>query len=163
MGHLPGEEIIIEMQVPSELSHYGEIQVESVSHAFRSAGLNSGLDSCPAGEFGCSQACMLDVNCEEGADWQLTKRSVVRIFTTTLYCTGVLVNNSAYDGTPYLLTAEHCLNKQYYADRSVFQFNYESPSCFGEDGPLDMSISGAELITSDRHFEQVDGLVFTLV
>jgi len=147
VGHLPGEEVIIEMQVPIEMSDYGVIGVESVSHAFRSAGQNSGLASCPAGEFGCSQACMIDVNCEEGADWQLTKRSVVRIFTTSLYCTGVLVNNSDYDGTPYILTAEHCLNKQYYADRSVFQFNYESPTCFGTNGPLNMSISGAELIS----------------
>ncbi len=147
VGHLPGEELIIEMQVPRELSDYGEVRVESVSHAFRSAGQSSGLARCPAGEFGCSQGCMLDVNCEEGADWQLTKRSVVRVFTTTLYCSGVLVNNSAYDGTPYIITAEHCLNKQYYADRSVFQFNYESPTCFGTNGPLNMSIAGAELIT----------------
>ncbi len=147
VGHLPGEELIIEMQVPFEISDYGEIRVESVSHAFKDAGQNSVMANCPAGEFGCSQACMLDVNCEEGADWQLTKRSVVRVYTTTLYCSGVLINNSAYDGTPYILTAEHCINKQYYADRTVFQFNYESPTCFGSDGPLNMSIAGAELIT----------------
>lgn len=147
VGHLPGEELIIEMQVPFEITEYGELRIESVSHAFKDAGQNSLQANCPAGEFGCSQGCMLDVNCEEGADWPDAKRSVVRVFTTTLYCSGVLVNNSAYDGTPYILTAEHCINKQYYADRTVFQFNYESPSCFGEDGPLNMSISGAELIT----------------
>ncbi len=147
VGHLPGEELIVEMQVPGDVNDYGEIRVESVSHAFRSAGQSAGLAACPAGEFGCSQGCMLDVNCEEGADWQLTKRSVVRVFTTTLYCSGVLVNNSAYDGTPYIITAEHCINKQYYADRTVFQFNYESPNCFGTNGPLNMSISGAELIS----------------
>ena len=147
VGHLPGEELIVEMQVPADVNDYGEIRVESVSHAFRSAGQSAGLAACAAGEFGCSQGCMLDVNCEEGADWQLTKRSVVRVFTTTLYCSGVMVNNSAYDGTPYIITAEHCINKQYYADRTVFQFNYESPNCFGTNGPLNMSISGAELIS----------------
>ena len=69
----------------------------------------------------------------------------------------MLVNNTSYDGTPYIITAEHCLNNQYYADRSVFQFNYESADCFGEDGPLDMSISAAEQLTHG------DSLDFSLV
>jgi hypothetical protein len=89
----------------------------------------------------------------EGDPWWQVKPSVVRIFTTTFYCTGVLVNNTSYDGTPYIITAEHCLNNQYYADRTVFQFNYESASCFGEDGPLDMSISSANQLT---HGDSVD-------
>jgi lysyl endopeptidase len=133
------------MQVPGEVSDYGEIRVESVSHAFKEVGQHAGIDNCP-GDFGCSQACEIDVNCSEGLDWQKRKRSVVRIYTTRLYCTAVLLNNTSYDGTPYFITVEHCLNEQYYADRTVFQFSYESPSCFGGDGPLDMSISGAELI-----------------
>jgi lysyl endopeptidase len=69
----------------------------------------------------------------------------------------VLVNNTSYDGTPYIITAEHCLNTQYYADRSVFLFNYESAECFGEDGPLNMSVSGADVITVG------DSLDFSLV
>jgi hypothetical protein len=87
------------------------------------------------------------VNCTEGDYWQLVKPSVVRIFTTTYYCTGVLVNNTAYDGTPYVLTAEHCLSSQYYANRTVFLFNYESAECFGSDGPLDMSLEGSQIRT----------------
>jgi hypothetical protein len=82
---------------------------------------------------------------------------VVRIFTTTLYCTGVLVNNTSYDGTPYIVTAEHCINKQQHADLSVFQFNYQSAECFGEDGPHNMSIAGAQFITAG------DSLDFSLV
>jgi hypothetical protein len=71
---------------------------------------------------------------------------VVRIFTTTQYCTGVLVNNTGRDGTPFILTAEHCLNRSYYTERSVFLFNYESSSCFGDDGPKNMSIAGSDLV-----------------
>ncbi len=131
VGHLPGQEIIVEMQVPDTLPVYGQFSIESVSHAFvdiRRPGIRS---DCPPGEFGCSQACEIDINCEEGNVWQQVKKSVVRIFTTRQYCTGVLVNNTAYDGKPYVLTAEHCISTPYYADRSVFLFNYESPSCFG--------------------------------
>ena len=153
VGHLPGEELLIEMQVPLGMTDYGELELEALSHAFLNTGFKSSTADCPAGEFGCSQPCEIDVNCVEGDPWWQVKPSVVRVFTTTFYCTGVLVNNTSYDGTPYIITAEHCLNTQYYADRTVFQFNYESASCFGEDGPLDMSISAATQLT---HGDSVD-------
>ena len=70
------------------------------------------------------------------------------------------MNNTSYDGTPYIITAEHCLNNQYYADRSVFQFNYESAACFGENGPLNMSLGGATLIT---HGDSIDFSLVELV
>jgi len=157
LGHIPGEEVIIEMQVPEAMSSYGKLELQSLSHAFLNTGFKSTRADCPAGDFGCSQDCEIDINCEEGDGWERVKPSVVRVYTTTLWCTGVLVNNTAYDSTPYILTAEHCLNKQYYADRSVFQFNYESAGCFGEDGPLDMSIAGADYLT---HGDSID---FSLV
>ena len=69
----------------------------------------------------------------------------------------MLLNNTAYDGTPYLLTAEHCINKKEYADQTVFYFNYESPSCFGGDGPLNMSIAGCDTMAVG------DSLDFSLV
>jgi len=157
VGHIPGEELIIEIQLPAGMAEYGSLELEAISHAFLNTGYKSSSASCPAGQFGCSDPCEIDINCIEGVSWQRVKPSVVRIFTTTLYCTGVLVNNTSYDGIPYILTAEHCLNKQYYASRSVFQFNYESAVCFGADGPLDMSLAGAELITSG------DSIDFSLV
>ncbi|MEN8227211.1 MAG: trypsin-like peptidase domain-containing protein [Bacteroidota bacterium] len=157
VGHIEGDELIIEMQVPETMTDYGTLFIESVSHAFLDLKHISGTDQCGPGEFGCSQACEIDINCSEGDDWQLTKKSVVRVFTTTQYCSGVLVNNTAYDGTPYVLTAEHCINREHYADRSVFLFNYESPSCFGEDGSTSMSIAGCDSIVTG------DSLDFSLV
>ncbi|MBN1132967.1 MAG: trypsin-like peptidase domain-containing protein [Bacteroidales bacterium] len=148
VDHIQGDEVIVELQVPVGQEDYGELKVESISHAF--------LQHCP-GDFGCSQACEIDINCEEGTEWQVKKRSVVRIRTITQYCTGVLINNSAYDGTPYVLTAEHCLNTPSQASSALFYFNYESESCFGEDGSLDLSISGSTLRSTG------DSLDFTLV
>jgi hypothetical protein len=148
VGHLPGQELLIEMQVPATLIDYGELELESLSHAFLKTGFSaSHAADCIPGEFGCSQACEIDVNCIEGDAWARVKPSVVRIFTQTQYCTGVLINNTSYDGTPYVLSAEHCINRQSDAERSVFLFNYESPSCFGGDGPMDMSLEGANLRT----------------
>jgi hypothetical protein len=146
VGHISGEELIVEMQVPQGLSDYGELRIESISHGFEDLEDLSGLLDCNPGTFGCSQACMVDINCQEGAGWQTEKRSVVRIYTTRQYCTGVLVNNTGYDGTPYILTAEHCISSQQYANLSVFLFNYESPDCFGEDGSKSMSIAGSDFL-----------------
>jgi hypothetical protein len=157
VGHLEGDEIIVELQVPEELADYGALHIESISHAYLDLNNPEGLGDCDPGVFGCSQACMLDVNCEEGAERQSEKRSVVRIFTTRQYCTGVLVNNTSYDGTPYILTAEHCISSQGYANLSVFLFDYESPACFGDDGLKNRSISGADLVATG------DSIDFTLV
>ncbi len=143
VGHIPGQEVIVEMQVPVGIEDYGILGIESVSHAFLPTGA-CGLKRDI--RFGRSQDCEIDINCEEGADWQLHKRSVVRIYTTREYCTGVLINNTGYDGTPYLLTSEHCINRTYYAERSVFVFNYESPGCFAGDGSVEMSISGCDTV-----------------
>ncbi len=156
VGHIPGEEVIIELQVPGYLDDFGELSLGSVSHAFLDTRELASSFFC-AGEFGCSEDCEIDVNCEEGADWQSEKRSVVRLYTLTQYCSGVLVNNTAYDGDPLLLTASHCIDQGIIAQRTVFAFNYESPSCFGGDGALDMSISGGELLARG------DSIDFSLV
>lgn len=151
VGHIPGQELVIEMQVPLAMDHYGELELESLSHAFMDISHTSLRYDCGPGEFDCAQACEIDVNCSEGDDWWMVKPSVVRLYInkTSLseYCTGVLVNNTAYDGTPYIITAQHCIGTGLHAERTVFQFNYESAECFGEDGPMNMSVSNSELIS----------------
>ncbi len=151
VGHIPGQEVVIEMQVPLDMQEYGELELESLSHAFLDLKHVQGPAACDPGIFDCSQACEIDVNCVEGDDWWMVKPSVVRIYinktSISEYCTGVLVNNTSYDGTPYVLTAQHCIANQSHATGSTFQFNYESAECFGEDGPLNMSISTSDLMS----------------
>jgi lysyl endopeptidase len=143
VGHLAGEEAIIELQVPPGSDAYGELYLGSVSHAFLDPHAKGETGWCP-GAFGCSEDCEIDVNCLEGADWRMEKGSVVRISTPTQYCTGVLLNNTSYNGDPLLLTAKHCIDRPAVAQGTVFEFRYESPSCFGGDGTLEYSISGAQ-------------------
>jgi len=143
VGHIGGEELIIEMQVPEKrFNNYGEISLGSLSHAFLPVAVKGTSDK----RFGLSGPCEIDINCLEGAGWQLEKHSVVRIQNLYInqYCTGVLLNNTSYDGDPIILTAEHCIQSDEGADKTIFLFNYESSSCFGGDGPEDMSISGSE-------------------
>jgi len=154
VGHLPGEEVIVELQVDDPGQEYGRIRIGSISHAFLPV---PGIEGVQVTGLGTSQACEIDVNCTEGDDWQTLKRSVCHIYTGTLYCTGALINNTMYDGVPYILTAEHCINSNSVSNRSVFYFNYENSKCDTLDGKKTNSISGSTLYSTG------DSLDFSLV
>lgn len=105
-----------------------------------------GLTENLSRSFGQSGACNVNINCPEGTGWQTEKRSVVMLLNGagTRYCTGALVNNTAEDGRPYILTARHCN----VSGNSSFMFNYESPDCSLTDGPTFQTIQGADLKAS---------------
>ncbi len=101
------------------------------------------------GLFGNSGSCNIDIQCFEGNNWQTEKKSVCRLITSNIYLgSGALINNTSYDGTPYLLTANHVIMNQQRAANTVFFFNYESPSCHGPDGSSSQTISGSTLIAT---------------
>lgn len=150
-----GDELIIEYNEPIHTKYPGQIIIGSVAHDYLGVFAKDG-------SYGDSDFCNIDINCNLGADWQIEKRAVCRlIIEGHTLCSGVLVNNTAQDQTPYILSANHCVNNQYSANHTVFLFNYESPSCNGPDGSDAHSISGADLIATKN---QGDGyLDFTLL
>ncbi|MCF8226175.1 MAG: T9SS type A sorting domain-containing protein [Bacteroidales bacterium] len=145
VGHIPGEEVIVEIQTNNPDRDYGELRIGTLSHAFLPVYGNKSMEETGLGS---AQDCEIDINCPEGVDWQVLKRSVCHISTTRLLCTGALVNNTSYDGTPYVLTAEHCVNRDLYAYSSVFYFNFENSECGIDDAAKEFSISGSELIST---------------
>ncbi|MDX1547323.1 MAG: trypsin-like peptidase domain-containing protein [Rhodothermales bacterium] len=75
-------------------------------------------------------ACSINTACSEGDGWSEEASAVVRIDLGGGYCTGVLLNNTQGDGTPYVLTANHCGNASVgQAVNWTFQFNYRSDTC----------------------------------
>ena len=91
-------------------------------------------------DFGSSGNCNVNVRCPEGNNYQLQRRSVVRMNVPiggfVFYCTGSLVNNTALNRKPYLLSAEHCVLDQndVIIDSAsmasiIFRFNWESSGC----------------------------------
>ena len=61
------------------------------------------------GDRGGSGSCNIDVVCSQGDDWWNEIPSVgVYTLNGYLTCTGAMINNTAEDGTPYFLTANHC-------------------------------------------------------
>ena len=81
--------------------------------------------------FGDAGICEVQVNCAEGDDWQQQKKGVARILvkqgSLTFWCTGTLINNTRIDGTPYLLTANHCGETATIIDYSNWLFFF---NCF---------------------------------
>ncbi|MCH1575758.1 MAG: hypothetical protein L7S67_05750, partial [Flavobacteriales bacterium] len=128
------------------------LRVDQVVHAYRdiagkAAVVADGLDA-QRGPFGNSGDCNINVNCPEGATWQCEKRSVALIVQGGFaVCTGALVNNTAQDGAPLFLTANHCLGGN--VGNWTFYFNHETEGCQGNSGPTNQSVSGSELLTSN--------------
>jgi len=142
---VPGDEIIIEYH--RSTIDPGKLEVGQVSHDY--TGILSGT-FLKDEFFGAAGPCNIDINCNLGVDWQVEKRSVVRIFVNgTDLGSGALVNNTSQQNIPYLLTADHLINTAFLASRSLFVFGYESAWCDGVDGHVDKSISGSELMANN--------------
>lgn len=132
-----GDVMTVEYFEPYDVEFSEPLIINKISH---------GLYGTEDGNYGASGNCQVDINCAEGNVWQDEKRSVVKIIINgTGLCSGALVNNTSNDGTPYILTANHCICNQNEAQNSVYIFNYESPTCNGIDGSVTQSVSSADL------------------
>jgi len=147
---MEGDSVVLEYREPLSIPATGEIEVGQVVQGYRSLLRREAellAENASSGPFGNSGACNINVNCPEGADWQVEKQAVALIvnggFAT---CTGSLVNNTANDGTPYFLTANHCLGTP---NTWTYYFNHESSTCSGSTGPTNNSISGGSLLVNN--------------
>jgi hypothetical protein len=133
---IAGESIIIEYSEPADVPFEGNFIVSEVNHDYRGF-----LEREPESDGGSIFSCMPDALCSE-IDETLVRSTVLLIIDGTIACSGVLVNNTENDGTPYILTAVHCLNdnlkfgiyknKDHYITTSgtiVTFFNYNRPVC----------------------------------
>lgn len=140
LGILPvapvaGEELIIEYQEPAHAAFSGRLKIGEVNHAYRDIRGTEPSDDRP------SFFCMPPAACfvEEFEEENPISRSVVLLIVDgTTGCSGVMVNDTEKSGKPYLLTASHCLNKQFTVENPDYAkvagtivsfFNYESPLC----------------------------------
>lgn len=112
------------------------IELESIGYVYNResfAGNLPGINT-PNAEDG-RTTCRINVNCPEGANWQKQKRgSVLLIFYVPgsrgwYTCSGSLVNNTAQDGKPYVLTASHCFAQGMDHDKFIVYFNHEFSGC----------------------------------
>ena len=142
LGVIKGSTVIFEYRATEGLKP-AKLHLSEVTHGYRPI-LNKWEEE--RGPFGNSGNCNINVNCPQGAPWQDEKRGVALITQGGFaLCSGSLVNNTAEDGTPYFLTANHCLGNP---GNWTYYFNHESSSCLGSTGPTNQSISGGTLRAS---------------
>ena len=100
-----GDVTILEYFEPGNAAFPGEIQINSVVHAYRDIFFNESRG------YGDSGSCNNNVNCPEFDDWQNEVRAAAMILTGggSRLCSGSLINNVRQDMTQYFLTANHCL------------------------------------------------------
>ena len=147
---IQGDQLTLEYDTPDGLS-LPELHISEIAYAYRGV---PDYTSQKTG-FGGSGKCEVNVNCSEGNNWQNQKRGVARLQIKRsnqqdVFCTGTLVNNTKNDGTPYLLTADHCGRYSSPLDMSqwIFYFDYESMDCPNPaNEPLSKSMTGASLIS----------------
>ena len=137
---LQGNAVTLEYYEPKSQQGKGEIEVSSIVHGYRN--IQSKLKA-----FGSSGSCNINAACDS-IIWGDEIRSVVMILTAgnSRICSGALVNNVLQDGTPYVLTADHCG----VLSNNIFMFNYQSPDCpTNIDGNTSQTISGCTILANE--------------
>jgi lysyl endopeptidase len=148
---LPVQQLIIEIEEPLTNEGTTDILIDGIVTGYKDFYMDK------AG-FGQSGNCNVNTLCPEANGWEDVRQSVVMLLTAnnTRKCSGTLINNTAADGSPYVLTAKHCNT----ATNAIFMFNYESPDCSETDGPTSMVLQGCEIM-ADNAFSDVTLLKLT--
>ena len=154
---IAGDSIIIEYSEPANAAFEGELVIGEVNHDYRDI-LRLGNDE-PKGD-PANSSCMIDVVCDAAdADDTIIRSTVLLVINGNTACSGSLINNTANDEKPYLLTAVHCLNPDiekglfkdmnHYIARAgtiVTFFNYNRPACGTTiRGTEEMSVAASDV------------------
>ena len=157
-GLVYGNDVVLEYYQPKEVTSDAIISIDYVVHGYRY--INWGQRN-----LGDAASCMVNINCEEGQNWQNEKNAVAMIIVKgNRWCTGSLINTTDLSQKPYLLTADHCLTGWTYndikfdadtlPDLDIFSFywNYEAPGCVNTniEPPL-YSTNGATVIANNSY------------
>jgi lysyl endopeptidase len=132
---------------------HATLQVTGLSH-LTIAGAALGNQGAVAAKAGATQACEVNWKCEAPTVAMTNAaRSVARlVFTkdggTSYFCTGTLVNDSAGSQTPYLFTADHCIDSQAAAGSLNLYWFYDAVDCDNATTPGDYALQtgGAMLL-----------------
>ncbi|TAG88884.1 MAG: T9SS C-terminal target domain-containing protein, partial [Bacteroidetes bacterium] len=151
-----GNFVTLEYFEPSNQRGKGKIKMTELSYGYKNVfarkehGFENETNKEKVNE---SNACNININCPDGADWQVHKRAVAGIVMRfgggSAVCSGSLINNTNLDGTPYFITAWHCYGDDNTAqwNQWQFRFNYEALGCENPvTAPIPNTITGCTLL-----------------
>ncbi|HYG51533.1 MAG TPA: choice-of-anchor J domain-containing protein, partial [Flavobacteriales bacterium] len=132
---LSGEKVVVELYVPQTALANVYLEIWRVTHAYRD------LHHAVTRAFGASGSCENNARCPAYAAWDNQIRSGICLVNGGEFCSAALINNTCNDGTPYVLTANHCGSSGFGA--WVFRFNWEASGCTTPgSSPSSNSVSG---------------------
>ena len=163
--HVEGEEVTLEIELPSGISPETlEIAIPSVSHFF--FGVLRAAPGVKISKIGQAASCEIDVSCY--SEWNPESKATAKITFvdsgSSYLCSGTLLNDAAASGTPYFLSANHCISNQTTASTLQTFWFYRSAAC--NNGMLNPNFEtrtgGATLLynsqTTDTSFMQLSNL-----
>lgn len=127
-------EVTLEIELPVGVSSASlDVAVPRVSHIFEALELPREDDGATElqTKINESGSCNLDATCNDAYANQ--RNAVARMIYTeggsSYLCTGTLINDAASSGTPYFLSANHCISTQTAASSLQTDWFYRSPTC----------------------------------
>lgn len=159
--NLGGSAITVEFELPPDVpADTVQVAIPTLSHVFVGASELSSIE-----KVGQSGSCNVDVSCS--ADYSAPSKSVaVMDFVkdgSSYVCTGTLLNDVSSSGTPYFLSANHCIPTQTVATTLWTYWFYKAASCNSTqvDASATWMRSGATLLyassTTDTSFMRLNG------
>lgn len=132
---LAGDKIILEYEAGISENEHPRIAIDAVGYGYNHLHVSRTMaDTGP----GTSGSCMVNINCEEEEAWQTEKNGVCQmtlpIGNYIYICSGALVNNTAEDLKPYILSAFHCIDldipvTEKNLNKYTFYFHFEHTGC----------------------------------
>ncbi len=138
---VPGSTAIVEYYVaPENVNAAKSLTISKVTHGYRTAG------EFQEKAFGSSGNCNMNSICPDGDPIRNPIRATMMLVSgSNGFCTGSMINNTANDGRPYVLTANHCTGSNNFA-QWIFRFNWASANCSNPgSSPSFVSMSGSTL------------------
>ena len=165
-----GDELILEYVTSVTSEEKPRIHINEIGYGYNTSALREFLRITTHATL---EDCNVNINCEEGDAWQNEKKGVCytiqKIGNTNYQCTASLMNNTAEDFSPLILTACHCaFDGSTFASESdmmqwLFYFHREREECSNSSLTfLSETMIGCKLLAATGMEKGSDGLLVQL-
>lgn len=152
---LDGDKIIVHYEEPQSTVQPAKLVINNVNHDYR------GLRMLP--DYAYSDPCEIDAK-HDTLHTDSRRSACLLIIDGMGVCSGNLINNTANDANPYIMSAGHCFYPNYWtetidtvkAQSTIVFFNYESPNrAWKIRGTREQSLSGGHTIAYNKLYDML--------
>ncbi len=130
-------EIYVETSADEFQQFADGFQITSVNLGFQTFGPSIFADPADDAAQRATDRCHIDVECSQADPWRDQVNSV-GAYTIGGFgvCSGAMINNTEEDGTPYFMTAYHCLDSVgFNVNSMVVYWNFQNSTCRTPNSP----------------------------